>query len=65
MEKEKSNARRDRISIAEKINDGQLVGKPSASNQVSEENLRKSSVITGKISPLKWKAPSKGIAGLL
>jgi hypothetical protein len=65
MEQEKSSTRRDRISIAEKASDERLQGKQPESNQISAKKLYKTREIKGKISPLKWKSPSNGIAGLL
>ncbi|KQR70406.1 hypothetical protein [Pedobacter sp. Leaf176] len=65
MEQEKSSARRDRISIAEKAIDESLQYKQPESNQDLAKKLYKLREIKGEISPLKWKSPTNGIAGLL
>ena len=65
MEHEKNSARRDRISIAGKAIDERLQDKQPENNQALTKKLYKLREIKGKISPLKWKSPSNGIAGLL
>jgi hypothetical protein len=64
MEQQRSSAQRDKISIAEKIDDRRQRLKPLSGQPTLEEGSR-SGLIKGKIVNLKWKAPSNGIAGLL
>lgn len=67
MEKQKRNARRDGISIANKIDNARLtvnVHEQDRSSTVLEHAGQKRNS-EGKISILMWKAPTNGIAGLL
>ncbi|WP_230140149.1 MULTISPECIES: hypothetical protein [unclassified Pedobacter] len=64
MEQKRSSAQRDKISIAEKVDDRRQRLQPLMCQPPLEERSR-SGLIKGKIVNLKWKAPSNGIAGLL
>ena len=67
MEKQKRNARRDRISIANRNNELEPMVQAAEIERVIEApaNATYSRDSRGKISVLKWKAPTNGIAGLL
>ncbi|MDQ0641195.1 hypothetical protein QF042_004760 [Pedobacter sp. W3I1] len=65
MEQEKSNARRDRISIAENNDDKRREFHQQDSAQVAPKDRGRPKEVTGTIANLKWKVPSNGIAGLL
>ncbi|KQM78490.1 hypothetical protein ASE74_13380 [Pedobacter sp. Leaf216] len=64
MEKQRNSAQRDKISIAEHIDDKrQRLHVPPGQKTFVERS--RTGLIDGKIVNLKWKAPSNGIAGLL
>ncbi|MDQ0966675.1 hypothetical protein QFZ20_002078 [Flavobacterium sp. W4I14] len=64
MEQQRNSVQRDKISIAEKIDDRRQRLQPLTGQPTLKESSR-SGLIEGKIVNLKWKAPSNGIAGLL